>query len=108
MTDSSLQPLAASIEVETRLQNFLAGREPDAARPRKYDSTDPAELQRQLNGVADIQAITIKQRDQLQTDLRETKAHLESLTLKFWIVSAAVVVEGAIITFLAQQLFNRL
>lgn len=90
--------------VEVRLRNFLIGH----PRRDQYQERDPAKLQTQINGLADILRLAVRERDQARA-IQETSRHrLNSVNLKLWILSGIVCAEGGLIFWLANQLFSRL
>ena len=86
-------------EAEKRAEAFLAGR------PRTYSApADVATLQTQLNGVADMLVVVVKERDKL------IKVAVAAESAKIWtrILMACVGVLTALVGFLAVELFARL
>ena len=77
---------------------FLAGR------PRKYVDADVPALQAQLNGVADMLALVVKERDEL------IKAAIAGESAKTWtrILTGCIAGLTALVGFLAVELFQRL
>lgn len=88
--------------IEEKLKGFLKGR------PRQYKPTTQGDLLKQLNGVADMLATVVKERD-IDRD-RLIQAVGASETAKLWtrILLATVLVEAGIIAFAFNQLFSRL
>lgn len=85
-------------ERDQRAERFLAGR------PRQYKDTSPAALQEQMNGLADMLVVVVKERDQF------IKAASAGESAKMWtrILTVCVCTEGLLIGWLATQLFERL
>lgn len=103
LVDLKLKEHGMAGEAEVRFQMFLAGR------PRaQYDSDDPKELQKQLNGLADLQVLTIRERDKFKAQHLAAGEKLRFLNIKFWVVSCSLVAAWAVIGWLATQLFSRL
>jgi hypothetical protein len=90
--------MASEAHIEARAKAFLAGR------PREYADEDPRKLQHQLNGLADMLVLVVKERDRFIL-AAQAAAHA-----KLWarVLTAAVIAEGCVIGFLAEQLFARL
>jgi chromosome segregation ATPase len=87
----------------TELVTLLHGR------PRRnYEKRTHEELLADVNELYDKLISLVRERDELRAQLTKAQRKLDSLNIKFWIVSAAVVSEGCVIAFLANELFSRL
>jgi hypothetical protein len=78
-------------------------------RPRKnYGDRSHKQLLEDVNALYDKLVLLVRERDELRGQVGRLQRKLSTLNLKFWIVSAAVMAEAGVITWLANQLFSRL
>ncbi len=90
---------------QVELDKFLEGR----PRPREqYKARTHEQLVEDCNKISDRLAASIRERNQLRGDVLQAQRRLDRLGLKFWIVSSVLLGEGAVILFLAKELFSRL
>lgn len=75
---------------------------------RDYSKSSHSELVQDVNRCFDFLKQLLHEKDQLAKALADAKEKLRWLNLRFWLVTSAVLGEGAVIGWLATELFSRL
>ena len=91
--------------LDARAKAFLEGRPRPAD---QYGDRSHGQLTKDVNRLTDLLVDLIRERDDLRNALTKAQRKLDSLNLKFWVVSSLVVGEGFVIGWCATELFSRL